>query len=224
MNDDVTLIALRRLSTRACDEMARPAKREAIEQAFTELDALFSELGARIPRGEHVPIDELAALLARQREVVDSLPFALAHGSRKYVPEAKRVWLWSEIVSAFEGRLENLRYAVLRAKCSTACDCPVLVELGTNARKRSRRSCAASVTTGMAITMQRPTCATSAVRAGRMPPRTPNLSTSSGGSRSRRRGRLRSHPAEVRIAISARPSCTRAIARTRVWAARALST
>ncbi len=108
MSDDATLEALRRLSLRVCEEMVRPATREAYEPALAEVEARFAELVARVPRREHVPFDELAALLARQREVADSLPFELAHG--RFVPGAGRVYLWSELVSAFEGRLENLHY------------------------------------------------------------------------------------------------------------------
>ncbi len=114
--------------------MTRPATREVIEQALTELEARFSELRARVPRGEHVPIDELAALLAQQRDVCDSLPFELAHGPQKYVVANERVYLWAEIVGAFDRRFEDLRYELLRAKLPTACDCLVLKELGTNAR------------------------------------------------------------------------------------------
>ena len=133
--EDPTLDAIRRLSTRVCDDVAKPATREVIEKALAELEARFSELTTRVPRGEHVPIDELVALLARQRAVLDSLPTSVAYGSQKYVPEETRVRRWAEIVWAFDRRLDDLRYEVLRAKSSNACDCLALVELGTNARK-----------------------------------------------------------------------------------------
>jgi hypothetical protein len=105
-----------------------------IEPALAELSEHFAAFEARIPRGEHVPLDALAEMLAQMEAVVDTLPWELRDLPRKYVRGAEPVYRWSAVVSAFASALDELRYEVLAAQSSRACDCLVLVELGANAR------------------------------------------------------------------------------------------
>lgn len=132
---DETLEALRHLAADACRAMGERATREDIEPKLAELTACFDAMAARVTRGEPVPADALAEMLTSMQAAAEGLPFDRVHLPQKYVAGADPVFRWSQIMTQFEARLDELRYSVLAASNPHACDCLVLVTLGWSSQK-----------------------------------------------------------------------------------------
>jgi hypothetical protein len=132
---DETLEALGRLAAETSRAMRERATREDIEPRRAELTKCFDAMAARIPRGEDVPMDALAAMLKSMQAASHGVPFDLLHGPLKYVRGAEPVFRWSQIMMQFAERLDELRYAALASANPRACDCLVLASLGWNSQK-----------------------------------------------------------------------------------------